>query len=73
MVAIYRYACLQSIICLYTVIDQLNTHVIVLCIMHILGNDMRRCDVMNQKETPDKLIDEKCGDRVQEGHAGLCV
>ena len=38
----------------------------------IAEGDVLRCSAMLQKETPDKLIDEACGDAVKEGHAGLC-
>ena len=33
-----------------------------------------KCRVMLQKETADgPPIDEKCGDAVERGHAGLCL
>ena len=31
-----------------------------------------RCIVMLQKETPEGLIDEECGQEVAEGHGGIC-
>ena len=43
--------------------------------MHILADHMHKCRIMIQREfeTPDGLIDDKCGDPVKEGHAGLCT
>jgi len=34
--------------------------------------DPRHCQVPEQKETPDGLLDDNCGRPVMRGHAGLC-
>lgn len=41
-------------------------------IVSIAKKVVLKCSAMLQKETVDKLIDEACGDGVEEGHAGLC-
>ena len=43
------------------------------CVCVLLGEKVvLKCSAMLQKELVDKLVDEACGDKVKDGHAGLC-